>query len=661
MGHYLVGGRLGWFAENWRFLGCSNFAYKVITKGYKLPFRSVPKLTNQPIVRSGYANQAKQTILLEQVEALLMKGAIEEVRNRTSQGFYSRLFVVPKHSGGWRPVIDLSTLNRYLVIHHFKMETPETVRLSLRQGQWSTSIDLTDAYLHLTVHPRFRKYLRFHVGGKIYQFKVTPFGLATIPGLFTSIVKEILQITSSLGMRLHAYLDDILISEDQPDSCDSDTQLTKALLLLLGWVLNVAKSSLVPSQIFPFVGYGYNLKKGIVFPLQDRIIAIQSTIKLIQSKTQVSARELMALLGLLTATEKLVHMGRLHMRPIQWYLKDHWNHTQPLDKQMPVLPSLMEAMAWWVQPINLLRPVPLHKPTPQVEVYTDASTHGWGGHCLNQIAQGVWSSHWKDKHINVLEMKAVLLSLQQFVPQTQNKVVMVRTDNTTVLSYITRQGGTHSRELDLLTHDLFLWADQFQITLQAQHIAGIRNVVADQLSRSNQMLAGEWSLHQQVMTQISQHWFPPEVDLFATRWNAKLPKFVSPIPDPKAWKVDAMSFPWSDMVVYLFPPSSMMNKVVQKLALDAPRAILIAPWWPAQPWWQSLVRWSVLPAVTLPIFQNLLRQPITGLTCPHLEMLQLHAWFLEPGRQSFQPQMMKWRAGLRLPKGFQPEKCMKQE
>ena len=35
-------------------------------------------------------------------------------------------------------------------------------------------------------------------------------------------------------------------------------------------------------------------------------------------------RQFMSLIGLLTATEKQVHLGRLHMRPIQWHLKNNW-------------------------------------------------------------------------------------------------------------------------------------------------------------------------------------------------------------------------------------------------------------------------------------------------------------------------------------------------
>ena len=60
------------------------------------------------------------------------------------------------------------------------------------------------------------------------------------------------------------------------------------------------------------------------------------------------------------------------------------------------------------------------------------------------------------------------------------------------------------------------------------------SVMADLLSRSNQVQSIEWSLHLQVFKQICQNWFTPHVDLFATRLNHKLPLYISPVPDSKA-------------------------------------------------------------------------------------------------------------------------------
>ena len=101
--------------------------------------------------------------------------------NVKSLGFYSRLFLVPKPHQRWRPVIDLSRLNTFLHVEKFKMETPESIRTSLIPGEWISSIDLSDAYLHIPIHPNSRKYLRFCYKAQVFQFTSLPFGLATAP------------------------------------------------------------------------------------------------------------------------------------------------------------------------------------------------------------------------------------------------------------------------------------------------------------------------------------------------------------------------------------------------------------------------------------------------------------------------------------------------
>ena len=54
----------------------------------------------------------------------------------------------------------------------------------------------------------------------------------------------------------------------------------------------------------------------------------------------------MSLIGLLTATEKQVYMGRLHMRPIQWHLKNHWRIPISLEKVILIQRSLHPHIKW---------------------------------------------------------------------------------------------------------------------------------------------------------------------------------------------------------------------------------------------------------------------------------------------------------------------------
>ena len=142
----------------------------------------------------------------------------------------------------------------------------------------------------------------------------------------------------------------------------------------------------------------------------------------------------------------------------------------------------------------------------------------------------------------------VFLALQQFLPSAQGRHILLNTDNTTVACYINRQGGARSPTLSKWAEHLLLWCSQHSIVLTAKHIPGKLNVLADSLSRSNLILHTEWTLDSAVLAPVWEAWFRPLVDLFATRFNHKLPTFVSPVPDPAAWAVDALSIPWAGLL-----------------------------------------------------------------------------------------------------------------
>ena len=171
-------------------MGSSPKVVTTLREGYTLPFWFRPNLTRSPIVISNYHNPAKQSNLLDALYQLVNKNAVEPVENQNSLGFYNRLFVVPKPNNWWRPILDLSTLNTFLNTESFKMETPETIRTSLHAEEWVTSIDFKDAYFHIPIHSQSRKYMRFHLQGRSYQFKALPFGLSTAPMEFTVVAKE---------------------------------------------------------------------------------------------------------------------------------------------------------------------------------------------------------------------------------------------------------------------------------------------------------------------------------------------------------------------------------------------------------------------------------------------------------------------------------------
>ena len=180
----------------------------------------------------------------------------------------------------------------------------------------------------------------------------------------------------------------------------------------------------------------------------------------------------------------------------------------------------------------------------------------WGAHLLDQLASGVWSHQESSLYISLLEMKALSLALQSFKNLVTGHRVTAMCDNSTVVAYVNKQGGTVSSALCSLTGQLLQWTETKDIQLEARYLPGQANVLADLLSRRNQFLGAEWSLHPQVVRDLLRRWGSPTLDLFATHLNAKLPLYCSLIPDPQAALEDAFLHPWNNLDTYAFPPST---------------------------------------------------------------------------------------------------------
>ena len=279
------------------------------------------------------------------------------------------------------------------------------------------------------------------------------------------------------GIRIHQYLDDWLVRARSQHICLQHTQILVKMCQDLGWLVNLEKSELEPKQVFDFVGYQFDLRSGRVRPTPDRWQSLQDKIQALLLLPACPVRQLMSLIGLLTATEKHVHLGRLHMRPIQWHLKNNWRVPESLEKVIPLPRSLHPHLQWWLEEDNVLQGQPLHRVKHALQILTDASKKkrkkkGWGAHLNEFTARGSWSVPESKLHINYLELKAVFLALKEFQNLCVGKIVLVATDNTTVVAYINKEGGMRSGPLCALLWRILTWCSQRQVTLKARHIPG---------------------------------------------------------------------------------------------------------------------------------------------------------------------------------------------
>ena len=109
-------------------------AASIMTKGLRLFFHTDPPLSLDPHPSARICPK-QEALLWPIVKGWWEEGRVKEILTKTPM-FYSRMFSVPKKSGDLRPIIDLSYLNRMLIIPRFKMETIQRIVRTIQSELW---------------------------------------------------------------------------------------------------------------------------------------------------------------------------------------------------------------------------------------------------------------------------------------------------------------------------------------------------------------------------------------------------------------------------------------------------------------------------------------------------------------------------------------------
>ena len=204
-----LGGKLKHFLSKWESITDDSWVLSVIRQGLELEFMVEPSHRGSPPQIN--MNSTQKLAINKEIKCLLAIGCIKEVK-RTERLFLSNIFTVPQKNGDLRQVINLKDLNQFLAFHHFKMESFQTAKDLIQEGDWMIKLDLKEAYHSVPVTPDHQRYLAFLWDGKCYVYCILPFGLGPAPRVFAKITKPILvHIQQNLVIRCVMYMDDILI------------------------------------------------------------------------------------------------------------------------------------------------------------------------------------------------------------------------------------------------------------------------------------------------------------------------------------------------------------------------------------------------------------------------------------------------------------------
>ncbi|GFN92354.1 transposon ty3-i Gag-Pol polyprotein [Plakobranchus ocellatus] len=254
----------------------------------------------------------------------------------------------------------------------------------------------------------------------------------------------------------------------------------------------------------------------------------------------------------------------------------------------------MSDLKWWLND-GLKSKKSLVREKPRATIKSDSSGYVWGavmnntdsGTSNSVSTHGMWRDDERKEHINVLELKAAMLAVQSLCRELTDCHVRIEIDNTTAVAYINSMGGTHSLKCNDISRQLITWCKARGIWLSACHIAGKDNAKADSYSRK-QSIHTEWTLNKAMFKNLCQTFGTPVIDLFASRTNHQLSRYMSLYPDPNAEAINAFLHSW-DEYVYIFPPFNLIPRVLKKLVEDqTERALIIVPMWTTQSWYPKL-------------------------------------------------------------------------
>ena len=539
------------------------------------------------------------SICSDKILEFVNEGAVFRV-SALSCSYISYIFPVPKKTiGEFRIIFDLTELNKFIAKVHFQMDSLFSIMALISPGDFLVSIDLSDAYHSVAMHSSSMPFLAFLLSKVYYQFACLPQGLSSSPRVFTMLMRVVLTFLRSRSVKIAGWIDDFILSASSADLISSHASFTIQTFRELGFLPNIAKSHLKPVQQLNHLGLIWDTVSYTVSVPPDKLLAVQE-----KCRTALSSRVPLRLLSSILGSIEFFRWGfphaALHYRSLQRFVSTLL--AKGFSYNTIVSPSLSARidLRWWLQSGTSLPARPLYSFSPDFTIYSDSSTSGWGGWSTKgDSTYGFWSSHELTFHINILEFLSVLFLCQCFLRHSSNCSVLIRSDNTSVVSYINKQGGTCSARLCQLAISLWKFCIKRNIRIKASHIPGVQNGFADTLSRMPDN-DHSYFLSQSVFDRLCLGLpFSLSLDCFASRCNYKLPTFFSWHADPLSSGVDAFSYSWPDNV-YLFPPLPLIDKTLSKFISDSVRSgLMITPFWSSRPWFPVLLHLLIAPPFLL--------------------------------------------------------------
>jgi len=400
----------------------------------------------------------------KQIEDWLRNGIITE----SFSDYCSPVVLCRKKNNELRLCVDYRSVNRKMVKDKYPLPVMEEIFDRLGSSKVFTTLDMKNAFFHVDIEEKSRKYTSFATESGQYEFLKVPFGLANSPSVFQRYINQVFRELLK-DNTLIIYLDDIIIP-----ACDEVEGLQKLKRVLktaseYGLELNLKKCQFMKRKI-EFLGH--IIENGEIRPSPEKTLAVQNF------PEPKNAKQVQSFLGLTGYFRKFIPSYAVHARPLSDLLR----------KSTPFCfgPEQKQAFQRLKEIISQKPVLHLYKQGAKLELYTDACKLGFGAILFQQSDDGNFHPiHYMSRKTSAVEEKycsyelevlAIVEALKKFRNYLMGTKFKIVTD---CLAF------TMTMNKKDLTAKIARWAlflDTFDYTIE--HRPGNRMQHVDALSRN---------------------------------------------------------------------------------------------------------------------------------------------------------------------------------
>ena len=314
-----VVGRLQRGASYMQHLKASNYSLRIMRQGYTIPLCHNP---TPVFLRNNRSSRLQPKFVQSEIDNLLASGAIIETTCPAT--VTNPLSVAQKH-GKMRLVLDLRHVNPLVQQAKFKLEGLEPFLNTVDPSGFMIAFDLKSGFHHIQMDAAQQQFLGFsypdHTGRQRYfRFVVLPFGLASATLVFSKMLRQLIKVWRSNGIKCFIFIDDGISSHLSQWQLAKHGHIIKRDLLLAGWVPHRQKSNWIPTRILAWLCFDIDMLHNVIKISSEKLDRALDIINYMIAEQQVKARVLAKAIGtMISLAQALGDLVYLHTKHHKYF------------------------------------------------------------------------------------------------------------------------------------------------------------------------------------------------------------------------------------------------------------------------------------------------------------------------------------------------------